>query len=69
MVEERGLSSEIVYDRVYSPADGIIAHYEGLHPVKVILIFKNLKLFWKRDVFQLETLFVSRSINYQSSNF
>ena len=51
MVEERGLSSEIVYDRVYSPADGIIAHYEGLHPVKVILIFKNLKLFWKRDVF------------------
>ncbi|XP_023322806.1 protein-lysine N-methyltransferase EEF2KMT [Eurytemora carolleeae] len=41
MVEERGLSSEIVYDRVYSPADGIIAHYEGLHPVKVFKIHQD----------------------------
>ena len=35
MVDEKGLSSEIVYERVYSPTDGVIAHYEGLHPVKV----------------------------------
>ncbi len=30
-----GLKYSMEYERVYSPTDGVISHYEGLHPVKV----------------------------------
>ena len=33
--ELQGLSFEIVYERTYSPADGVISNYEALHPVKM----------------------------------
>ena len=34
--ESKGLIADIVYEKIYSPSDGIISSHEVLHPIKVI---------------------------------
>ena len=38
VVESLGMRAEIVYDKSYSPDDGVIASHELLHPIKVLKI-------------------------------
>ena len=38
IVEGLEMSAEIVYDKSYSPDDGVIASHELLHPIKVLKI-------------------------------
>ena len=41
-VESKGLTADIVYDKSYSPQDGIISSHELLHPIKVIRIQQDI---------------------------
>ena len=41
IVESLDMSAEIVYDKSYSPDDGLISNHELLHPIKVIKITRS----------------------------
>ena len=41
IVESLEMSAEIVYDKSYSPDDGLISSHELLHPIKVIKITRS----------------------------
>ena len=41
VVESLDMSAEIVYDKSYSPEDGLISSHELLHPIKVIKITRS----------------------------
>ena len=41
VVESLGMRAEIVYDKSYSPEEGLISSHELLHPIKVLKITRS----------------------------
>ena len=43
VVESLGMRAEIVYDKSYSPEEGLISSHELLHPIKVLKITRSTR--------------------------
>ena len=41
ILETFNMTAEIVYDKSYSPEDGVVSSHELLHPIKVLRITRN----------------------------